>query len=58
MNTVEESTTFCDAKIRWPSVILSIPAAINMIETTAVLEVRSVDGELIIGVQLSLEDIL
>ena len=42
--------TFRDAEVCRPAVILAVPAAVNVIEAAAVLEVGTINGELIKGI--------
>lgn len=49
---------FSDAEIRWPAVILSIPAAINMIQPSRMLKICPVDGKLVERVELSFQGVI
>lgn len=46
--------TFGDAEIGGPTIVLLIPAAVDVVKTCQVLEIRAVDGELVVRVELAL----
>ena len=47
--------TLGNAQVGWPAIVLAVPAAVDVVETAAVIEVCSVDCELVVGVELSFE---
>ena len=44
--------TFGNAQICGPPVVLAVPAAVDMVEAAAVLEVGAVNGKLVEGIEL------
>ena len=58
MGLEDDRRTFSNAQVCRPSIVLAIPAAVDVVETAGVLEVGAINGKLVKGVELSFEGII